>query len=45
MPLGEVDFVVVDLETTGGSPRDSKIAEIGAVRVLGGERIGASTHS
>ena len=41
VPLREVDFVVVDLETTGGSPRDSRITEIGAVRVLGGERIGS----
>jgi DNA polymerase-3 subunit epsilon len=40
VPLREVRFVVVDLETTGGSPRDSKITEIGAVLVTGGERIG-----
>jgi DNA polymerase-3 subunit epsilon len=40
VPLREVTFVVVDLETTGGSPRDSRITEIGAVRVTGGERIG-----
>src|SRR5687767_6462158 len=40
VPLREVAFVVVDLETTGGSPRDSKITEVGAVRVTGGERIG-----
>jgi DNA polymerase-3 subunit epsilon len=40
VPLREVEFVVVDLETTGGSPRGSRITEIGAVRVLGGERIG-----
>ncbi|WP_427385282.1 DEDD exonuclease domain-containing protein [Janibacter sp. G56] len=36
-PLSEVTFVVVDLETTGGSPRDCGITEIGAVRVRGGE--------
>jgi DNA polymerase III subunit epsilon len=40
VPLREVAFVVVDLETTGGSPRDSRITEVGAVRVTGGERIG-----
>ena len=40
VPLREVEFVVVDLETTGGSPRESRITEIGAVRVRGGERIG-----
>jgi DNA polymerase-3 subunit epsilon len=40
IPLREVTFVVVDLETTGGSPRDSRITEVGAVRVSGGEREG-----
>ncbi|HET9671519.1 MAG TPA: exonuclease domain-containing protein, partial [Actinomycetota bacterium] len=40
VPLGEVTFVVVDLETTGGSPRDSRITEVGAVRYTGGEREG-----
>ena len=40
VPLREVEFVVVDLETTGGSPRGSQITEIGAVRVRGGERLG-----
>jgi DNA polymerase-3 subunit epsilon len=38
--LAEVEFVVVDLETTGGSPKDSRITEIGAVRVRGGEVLG-----
>ena len=38
--LSGVEFVVVDLETTGGSAVDSRITEIGAVRVRGGERIG-----
>jgi DNA polymerase-3 subunit epsilon len=37
IPLSEVTFCVVDLETTGGSPRDSEITEIGAVKVRGGE--------
>jgi DNA polymerase-3 subunit epsilon len=40
IPLREVTFVVVDLETTGGSPIASRITEIGAVRVTGGEREG-----
>ena len=34
--LAEVTFVVVDLETTGGSPAGSQITEIGAVKVRGG---------
>ena len=33
LPLTEIDFVVVDLETTGGSPVDDGITEIGAVQV------------
>jgi DNA polymerase III subunit epsilon len=39
-PLREVTFVVVDLETTGGSPEDCGITEIGAVKVRGGEVLG-----
>ncbi|MGB9377419.1 MAG: DEDD exonuclease domain-containing protein [Mycobacteriales bacterium] len=39
-PLREVTFVVVDLETTGGSPAACEITEIGAVKVRGGEVIG-----
>jgi DNA polymerase III subunit epsilon len=39
-PLHEVTFVVVDLETTGGSPHSCEITEIGAVKVRGGERLG-----
>jgi DNA polymerase-3 subunit epsilon len=38
--LIDTTFVVVDLETTGGSPRDCSITEIGAVKVRGGEVIG-----
>ncbi|WP_240645816.1 DEDD exonuclease domain-containing protein [Georgenia sp. SYP-B2076] len=38
--LHEVTFVVVDLETTGGSPAGSEITEIGAVKVRGGEVLG-----
>ncbi len=39
-PLSGVTFVVVDLETTGGSAADSAITEIGAVKVRGGEELG-----
>ena len=39
-PLAEVTFVVVDLETTGGSPAGSRITEIGAVKIRGGEVLG-----
>ena len=39
-PLREVTFVVVDLETTGGSPHTCEITEIGAVKVRGGEVLG-----
>ena len=38
--LIDTTFVVLDLETTGGSPIDSAITEIGAVKVRGGEVIG-----
>ncbi len=38
-PLRDVTFVVVDLETTGGTPADG-ITEIGAVKVRGGRRLG-----
>ncbi|HET7531224.1 MAG TPA: DEDD exonuclease domain-containing protein [Mycobacteriales bacterium] len=39
-PLAEVTFVVVDLETTGGSPNSAAITEIGAVKTRGGEVLG-----
>ncbi|HET8614048.1 MAG TPA: DEDD exonuclease domain-containing protein [Actinomycetales bacterium] len=39
-PLHDVTFVVVDLETTGGSPLSCAITEIGAVKVRGGEVVG-----
>ncbi|HSN43198.1 MAG TPA: DEDD exonuclease domain-containing protein [Propionibacteriaceae bacterium] len=39
VPLAAATFVVVDLETTGGSGDDA-ITEIGAVKVCGGEIIG-----
>lgn len=37
VPLHEVTFVVVDLETTGGRRDSSAITEIGAVKVRGGQ--------
>ena len=39
-PLFDVTFVVVDLETTGGSPATCAITEIGAVKLRGGEVLG-----
>lgn len=39
-PLHEVTFVVVDLETTGGSPASCAITEFGAVKVRGGQQLG-----
>ncbi|HEX2031532.1 MAG TPA: DEDD exonuclease domain-containing protein [Actinomycetota bacterium] len=41
IPLAEVTFACVDLETTGGAPPASRITEIGAVKYRGGERLGA----
>jgi DNA polymerase III subunit epsilon len=38
--LASIDFVVVDLETTGGSAHDCHITEIGAVRTRGGQITG-----
>jgi DNA polymerase-3 subunit epsilon len=38
--LIDTTFVVVDLETTGGSHSNSSITEIGAVKIGGGEIIG-----
>ena len=40
-PLSDVTFCIVDLETTGGSAKaGSKITEVGAVKVRGGEVLG-----
>ncbi|MBK5224655.1 MAG: DEDD exonuclease domain-containing protein [Acidimicrobiia bacterium] len=39
-PLHDVTFCVIDLETTGGSPRECGITEIGAVLLRGGECLG-----
>jgi len=40
IPLSEVTFAVLDIETTGGSPETDAITEIGIVKVRGGEVIG-----
>ena len=41
LPLSEVTFCVVDLETTGGSPQQNGITEVGAVKVRRGELLGS----
>ncbi|MEO6989308.1 MAG: DEDD exonuclease domain-containing protein [Aquihabitans sp.] len=40
MPLDQVTFCVVDIETTGGTAADGGITEIGAARYRGGECLG-----
>lgn len=40
VPLNEVTFCVIDFETTGSSPEDDRITEIGAAKYHGGECIG-----
>lgn len=40
VPLAEVTFCVLDLETTGGSPADCGITEVGACKVQRGEVVG-----
>jgi DNA polymerase III epsilon subunit-like protein len=40
LPLHEVTFCVLDLETTGTDPGWDDITEIGAILVRGGERLG-----
>ncbi|MER7014312.1 DEDD exonuclease domain-containing protein [Saccharopolyspora sp. NPDC000359] len=40
VPLHEVTFVVVDLETTGGDRGQDAVTEIGAVKIRGGEVLG-----
>src|SRR5215813_6561572 len=37
-PFDQVDFVIVDLETTGWEPEEAMITEIGAVLVCAGRR-------
>ena len=41
--LSEVEFCVVDLETTGGSSEYNSITEIGAVKYRAGEEVGRFT--
>lgn len=40
-PLAEVTFCVLDLETTGGSPGNDRITEVGALLLRGGELLGS----
>ncbi len=40
LPLHQVRFCVLDLETTGGSPTDCEITEVGALAFTGGELTG-----
>jgi DNA polymerase III subunit epsilon len=40
VPLHDVTFCVIDLETTGGAPDVDRITEVGAVRLRGGECLG-----
>jgi DNA polymerase III subunit epsilon len=39
-PLSQVTFVVLDVETTGGSPTTSSLTEVAAARYRGGELLG-----
>jgi DNA polymerase III epsilon subunit family exonuclease len=39
-PLSDVTFVVLDLETTGGSPYECAITEVGALKLRGGACLG-----
>ena len=39
-PLWDVTFVVVDVETTGGSPSMASLTEVAAARYRGGEMVG-----
>src|ERR1039458_3369723 len=39
-PLSQVTFVVLDVETTGGSPATSSLTEVAAARYRGGEILG-----
>jgi DNA polymerase-3 subunit epsilon len=40
VPLHQVTFVVVDVETTGGCPATASLTEVAAAKYLGGERLG-----
>ena len=43
LPFDAVEFVIVDVETTGWSPREHRITEIGAVRMRAGQVQGEFT--
>jgi DNA polymerase III subunit epsilon len=43
LPFDAVEFIIVDVETTGWSPREHRITEIGAVRMRGGRVQGEFT--
>lgn len=40
VPLSDVTFCVIDFETTGSSPDEDRITEIGAAKYCGGECLG-----
>jgi DNA polymerase III epsilon subunit family exonuclease len=40
--IGNANLVVLDVETTGYSPRNERVVEIGAVRIRGGEIVAAT---
>src|ERR1700712_5269548 len=40
VPLADVTFCVLDIETTGSDRQGDLITELGAVKVCGGERLG-----
>src|SRR6266508_2600020 len=39
-PVVDIEFTVLDLETTGGSPATDQITEVGVIKVCGGEVTG-----
>ncbi len=41
IPLSQVTFVVVDVETTGGSPTTASLTEVAAAKYRGGELLGS----
>src|SRR5262249_29446185 len=43
VPLRDLEYAVVDVETTGWTPEDAGITEIGAVRVRRGEIVAEFT--
>jgi DNA polymerase III subunit epsilon len=43
LDLAQIEFVIVDVETTGWSPEEARITEIGAVRMRAGRLLGEFT--